>query len=243
MRGNLHTHTTFCDGKDTPEEMVLAAITLGCDTLGFSEHSHVPFDTEGGMAADAKPIYQAEILRLKEKYKDQICILLGVEQDYYSPTSTEGYEYIIGSVHYLHKDGKFLPVDLSRESFLQAAREHYAGDVYALCEDYYNTVAKVYEKTCCNIVGHFDLVTKFNEGNCLFDTAHPRYRAAAQRALDALCAASVTFEINYGAISRGYRTVPYPENWIVEILRERNVPMIETSDCHDQRYLLPEQIK
>ena len=23
---NLHTHTTYCDGKDTPEEMILRAI-------------------------------------------------------------------------------------------------------------------------------------------------------------------------------------------------------------------------
>lgn len=238
MSGNLHTHTTFCDGKDTPEEMVLQALALGCDTLGFSEHSYVPFDAEGGMAADAKSVYQAEIRHLQKKYAGKLRILLGVEQDFYSPESTEGYEYIIGSVHYIYKDGIYLPVDLSRESFMQAVQEHYAGDYYALCEDYYDTVAGVYEKTRCNIVGHFDLVTKFNEGNCLFDTANPRYRAAAQRALDALCAAPVTFEINYGAIARGYRTVPYPENWIQATLLERNAPMIVTSDCHDKNFLM-----
>lgn len=238
MRGNVHTHTTFCDGKNTPEEMVLAALDLGCEVLGFSEHSHVPFDAEGGMAADAKPLYQGEIKRLQEKYKDRIRILLGVEQDYYSPDTTEGYEYVIGSVHYIYKDGVYLPVDLSRESFVRAVQEHYGGDFYALCEDYFAAVAGIYEKTHCNIVGHFDLVTKFNEGNCLFDTAHPRYRAAAAMALDALCQKPVTFEINYGAIARGYRTVPYPESWIQKVLRERNIPMLPTSDCHDKNFLL-----
>lgn len=238
MSGNLHTHTTFCDGKDTPEEMVLQAISLGCTELGFSEHSHVPFDRSGGMAAGAKPAYQAEIRRLQAKYGDKIRIYLGVEQDFYSPTPTDGCEYIIGSVHYIYKDGAYLPVDLSRDSFIRAVQEHFGGDYYALCEEYYDTVAKVYEKTGCSIVGHFDLVTKFNEGNCLFDTKHPRYRAAVMQALDALCAAPVTFEVNYGAIARGYRTAPYPEGWIQEILRERNVPMISTSDCHDKNFLM-----
>lgn len=238
MSGNFHTHTTFCDGKDTPEEMVLHALRLGCTELGFSEHSHVPFDAEGGMAAEIKPLYQAEIHRLQVKYGDKIRIYLGVEQDLYSPTSTDGYEYIIGSVHYLYKDGMYLPVDLSRDSFMQTVQDHFGGDYYALCEEYYTTLAQVYEKTHCNIVGHFDLVTKYNEGNSLFDTAHPRYRAAAIKALDVLCAAPVTFEVNFGAIARGYRTQPYPENWIQDILRKRNIPMISTSDCHDKNFLL-----
>ena len=32
---NFHTHTTFCDGKNTAEEMVRAAITAGCPALGL----------------------------------------------------------------------------------------------------------------------------------------------------------------------------------------------------------------
>ena len=40
-RQNLHTHTTFCDGKDTPEELVEAAIAKGFDSIGFSGHSYM----------------------------------------------------------------------------------------------------------------------------------------------------------------------------------------------------------
>lgn len=39
MRQNLHTHTTFCDGTNTAEEMIQAARELGMDSLGFSGHS------------------------------------------------------------------------------------------------------------------------------------------------------------------------------------------------------------
>ena len=34
MRQDLHTHTTFCDGANTPEEMVQAALAQGLDCLG-----------------------------------------------------------------------------------------------------------------------------------------------------------------------------------------------------------------
>ena len=32
---NLHTHTTFCDGDNTPEELAAAALAAGCEILAF----------------------------------------------------------------------------------------------------------------------------------------------------------------------------------------------------------------
>ena len=43
-KANLHTHTSFCDGKNSPEEMVRSAVEKGFDVLGFSGHSYTPFD-------------------------------------------------------------------------------------------------------------------------------------------------------------------------------------------------------
>ena len=117
-------------------------------------------------------------------------------------------------------------------------RQHYGGDWYALAEDYFAAVSRVYEQTRCQVVGHFDLLTKFNEGDALFSTAHPRYRRAALRALDALAAVPVVFEINTGAMARGYRTEPYPAQWIVAELRHRGIKRILSSDCHSRENLL-----
>ena len=46
IRQNLHTHCTYCDGKNTLEEMVLAAIDKGFSSLGFSSHcfSNLSYD-------------------------------------------------------------------------------------------------------------------------------------------------------------------------------------------------------
>ena len=183
---NYHTHTHFCDGKNSPEEMVLQAISLGCPELGFSGHAPLPPGKGYGMTLENAESYRSEIRRLQEKYAGQIKILLGIEQDYYSETSTEDYDYAIGSVHAVEKDGVYLEVDHTRQIFMDDVKHYYGGDYYAYAEDYYALVADVYRKTGCQIIGHFDLITKFNEGDALFDTGHPRYKAAANNALDAL---------------------------------------------------------
>ncbi|MBO5556674.1 MAG: histidinol-phosphatase [Oscillospiraceae bacterium] len=234
---NYHSHTIWCDGKDRPEDMVLEAIRLGCPELGFSGHSYVDFD-DCCMTREGTEGYIREIHALREKYQDRIRIRLGIEQDFYSSMPTAPYEYVIGSVHYLYREGKYLSVDESRESQVAAVQEYYGGDWYAFAEDYFQTMARVHEKTGCQIVGHFDLLTKFNEGDRLFDTGHPRYRQAALEALDRLCWAPVAFEINTGAMARGYRITPYPAPFLLEELQTRKVPLILSSDCHDKRYLL-----
>lgn len=235
---NYHTHTVYCDGRDTPEELILEAIKLGCPAIGFSGHSFTPFDTSYCMSEEKTGAYVAEVRRLAEKYKDRIKVLCGIEQDFFSPMPTDGYDYVIGAVHYIEKDGAYLPVDESRERQIADVKQYYGGDFYAYCADYYRLVARVYDKTKCKIVAHFDLVTKFNEDGSLFDVADPRYVAAADAALEALLPCPVTFEINSGAIARGYRKTPYPEPRILDVLKKRGARIIKTSDCHDKRFLL-----
>ena len=80
---NLHVHTTFCDGKDTPEEMVKEAISRGFDSLGFSIHS----PRTGSIIEFTRAkidVYKEEILRLKSAYKNDIKVFVGVEQDHYA---------------------------------------------------------------------------------------------------------------------------------------------------------------
>ena len=225
---NYHTHTTFCDGKNTPEEMVQRAIELGFLELGFSTHSDLCKDLEG---------YCREIERLKSAYHDKISIKLGVEYDYYFDVDTSRFDYVIGGVHYLKKCGKLLPLDHSQEKFLPIIDDYYGGDIYSLCEDYFETLSGVYEKTGCDIVAHFDLVTKYNEGDRLFDTSNPRYIKAAEGALRTLMKKPVIFEINTGAIARGYRTAPYPAKPFLDIILSGGGKTILSADCHDKDFL------
>lgn len=234
---DLHTHSLFCDGKNSPEEMVLAAIDKGLDRYGISGHSFVAFDTSCCMPVEDYPKFKAEMERLKEKYRGRIEILCGIEQDYYSEAGTEGFDYIIGSVHYLEVNGDIFSVDDTPAILEEGCRKHFGGDYYALCEAYFDTVSDIVEKTHCDIIGHFDLVTKFNEKGHYFSESHPRYVAAYKRAVEKLVGYGKPFEINTGAMTRGYRSIPYPAPQIVQYIKECGGSLIYASDAHSREHI------
>ena len=233
MLSSYHTHSTYSDGKNTLEEMVLSAIEQGCPEIGFSDHAPMQFACDWSAKVEKIERYKNEILALREKYKDKIKIYLGIEQDYYS-VPAQGYDYIIGSVHFVYKDGEYIPVDINANEVKGYVDRLYGGDVYGYCEDYFKLVKDIYSKTSCNIIGHFDLVTKFNERLPMIDITHPRYVAAVDGALSVLLDTPAIFEINTGAISRGYRTTPYPDNRTVDIIAKSGKPFVITSDTHNK---------
>ena len=237
MYSNYHTHTQFCDGADSPEELVLEAIRMGCPEIGFSGHSFLPGES-WCMSKEGTVQYCNEIHRLQKKYKNQICVRLGIEQDLRSEIDQSCYEYIIGGVHYVPKNGQFYSVDESRDSFINAVMDVWNVDFYAFAEDYYSQVELLWEETHCTITAHFDLVTKYNEGNCLFHTDHPRYLAASDAALNRLISSPCLLEINTGAISRGYRQTAYPEQRIRDRWLAAGNELILSSDCHEKKKLL-----
>ena len=237
IRSDFHVHTFYCDGKDSPEDIVKEAIRLGMKRLGFSGHSYTAFDTEYCMSLDGTQSYMAEINGLKKEYSGQIEILCGIERDYYSDVETEGFDYVIGSVHYVDVDGEFLPIDDSPEAFTNLIHRC-NDDPYDMAERYYALVADVVNKTNADIIGHFDLITKFNEGGKFFDEDNPRYVSACNDALDALLKTGKPFEINTGAISRGWRKTPYPSERILSYIASHNGSVILSSDSHDKATLM-----
>ena len=104
---NLHTHSVYSDGKSQPREIVEEAVRQGLTTLGFSEHSPLPFENNFSVKSEDMPRYVAEIAQLKEEYKDQIDIYCALEADYLTGVSEpfavtkEKYhlDYLIGGVH------------------------------------------------------------------------------------------------------------------------------------------------
>ena len=187
-----------------------------------------------GMKKENIENYRAEVLRLEEKYKDKINIFLGIEQDSFASLEhiPAGARYVIGSVHYVEKDGAYISVDFSSDILRQGVRDLFDGDFLAYAEAYYKEVERVYEKTLCDIVGHIDLLTKFNEIDPLIDIEHPRYKNAALSAAESLARRGLIFEINAGAISRGLRTAPYPSEEILRVIRESGGKITYSSDCH-----------
>ena len=303
---DLHMHTVYCDGADTAEDMIRSAIDKGLKVVGLSGHSFTPHDQSYCMSREDTLRYIEEVNTLREKYAGKIRVLLGLELDYYADTDTTPYDYLIGSVHYLFTDSgwekycrilgseeeadrpdadaaafslvRFTdwtavddePYDLRYFATVQGV------DMMTVAELFYETAGTVVSRTDCDIIGHFDLLTKFNEKYRLspddtvadlskneapagavkfFDTTDPRYEAAWKRAVDRIfeeCAVRYregyrnrletlgilhagdkpVFEINTGAISKGYRTTPYPDSDQREYIRSKGGILILNSDSH-----------
>jgi histidinol-phosphatase (PHP family) len=235
---DLHVHTEFCDGKSTAEEMVEAAIALGCPKIGLSTHSPLAYPSYA-MKPEREDDYRAEIARLKEKYRDKIQVLCGLEVDLYGLPVTKEYDYIIASCHSLSplgEDGRRTDVDGPLDALKAAIDTHFGGDPYAACEDYFAGVARLGERNP-SIIGHFDLIRKYNRGAALFDENHPRYLAAARAAVDALLPLGVPFEVNTGAVARGYRETPYPAAPILAYILSHGGKVILTGDTHKKENL------
>lgn len=228
---DFHTHTQFCDGKSTAEEMVNAALSMGLEKIGFSGHSFAPFDKDYSMSEEGTVEYFKEINALKEKYKGKIQILCGIELDLFSEEPKLPFDYRIGSVHYLKLGDEIITVDAGKEILIKAAKKYFGGDMLSLTEEYYRCVAEFKDRDI-DIIGHIDLITKLNKDNCLFDANSPRYKTAALNACDALLSKNIPFEINTGAISRGYTNHPYPADFILKHIKEKGGSVIFNSDAH-----------
>lgn len=68
-------------------------------------------------------------------------------------------------------------------------------------------------------------------------TTHPAYRRAALDAMEVAFTGCKLLEVNTGNIARGYDTLPYPADFLLDAWREMGGEITLTSDCHDARYL------
>ena len=230
MLANYHTHTTFCDGKNTAEEVVLSAIENGFDAIGFSGHGYTDFDTSYCIT-DMKE-YIFTINSLKEKYKNDIQIYIGVEEDCFCLCDRADFDYIIGSSHYLKMpDGMIRATDLSREYFEQCI-EMYGGDILKLAEGYYMRFCEYIKKRKPDIVGHFDIITKYDENESPRFLTNDKYMKMAENYMKEALSADVIFEVNTGAIARGYRTNPYPQENLLHLMKKEDAKLVLSSDSH-----------
>ncbi len=231
---DIHTHTTYCDGKSTPEEMVKKAIEKGFESIGISGHGYMDFDVSYCMTLEDTKKYVNEINELKKKYP-QTDILLGLERDYYFAPDGQEYDYVIGSVHYVEKNGVRYDVDYY-DVFADNVEKYFDGSFRDFVELYYETVKDVVNKTGADVVGHFDLVAKFNEGNKFFDEDAGWYKKCVIDALEEVSKTKPVFEVNTGAISRGYNKI-YPSEFILKEIKKRGCDVVITSDCHNAETL------
>ncbi|MGO5291201.1 histidinol-phosphatase [Porcincola sp. LCP21S3_C12] len=260
LRANFHTHTTLCDGSSTPEDMARRAVSLGFTQLGFSGH----MDPDNHMDMN---LYRNRIHALQEQYRGKIDILIGIELDtVYNPVYARQVEYTIGSTHFpdvacnrgyegaglqpsnggacepeggRNRSGSERPlsVDASPEDLQLLADRYFGGDFYQLARCYYETEAQVYDRLHCTFIGHFDLITKFNDQMHVLDETDPRYTRPALETMAYLAEEGVPFEINCGAVNRGLKREFYPNSFFLRALHDMGGEILINSDAHQAELL------
>ena len=234
MPANYHTHTTYCDGKNTPEEIVQYAIEYGFSSIGLSGHGFTPFDLRYCMKDTDG--YIKEISRLKNKYAGKIEIYCGVEEDAFSYIDRDKFDYIIGSSHYFNVDGKYYPID-SNYDYFKKCLEVFDYDIIKLSEAYYSNFVDYILSRKPDIVGHFDLITKFDEIDTMRFLNNDDYQKIAKKYINLAADADVLFEINTGAIARNIRKTPYLGEELLYILKEKGSKLVLSSDSHSNETL------
>lgn len=231
---NLHTHTIYDDGRDTPEALTQTAIEKGFDSIGFSGHAHY---ARYSMSKSGTMEYKQEISRLKEKYAGIIDIFCGLEMEMVSDNDLSDYDFVIGSVHYLTCGETAVAFDRSAGEVRQLIDTYFNGNGMAYAEAYYKTLAQLPQYGNFDIIGHFDLITKHADQVEFFDMDSSAYLHAATEAAEALAGKIPYFEINTGAMARGYRMTPYPSVPLIKELKRLGFGAVISSDCHSRDQL------
>lgn len=242
---SYHIHTKFCDGKDSPQKMVTAAINAHVQELGFSAHSAWPLSTHWHLSTIQYTEYIDTIRTLQEKYKGRIRILCGFEADYIpgitAPDSSiykDFYpDYLIGSIHMLRSPSRKVSlglwsVDGPVDEVAQGLAEVFASNGKRAVQHYWHTIREMVSSCDFEIIGHLDLIRKRNGRLRFFDENDGWYKRELAETVRTIARSGKIVELNTGGMARKAIEGLYPSDTLLSLLYKRNVPVTLSSDAH-----------
>lgn len=250
MKINYHTHSSYCDGKATPREMVEFAVAHGFTALGFTGHCPLPF--ENTFSITDYEGYCNEIRALKTEYADRIKIYLGLEMDYvpgmledFSSLIEQGQlEYTIGSVHLIpasntpQGDENLWFIDGPRwERYDDGLFRLFNGDIRRAVRAYFHQQNAMLERNRPTIVGHPDKIVMHNRDR-YFHEDEPWYRDLALETIHLIKELDLICEINTRGIYKGRHADYYPGKWLIQEMKTLRIPVIVSTDAHAPEDLL-----
>ena len=221
-RVDLHNHTTRCNhAEGTVDEYIQKAIELGIDIYGFSEHAPMDFDEKYRLPFCDMEAYTRDILDAKEKYKNDIKILLGYEVDWLPGHMEErilgdDVDYLIGSVHFIDK------WSFDNPEFIGGWKDK---DVDEIWKAYFEATEAMAKSGKFDIVGHLDLIKVFK--------FMPKQdtRLLAKKALKAIKKSNMVLELNAAGLRKPIGEI-YPSKPLLEAAYEMEIPITFSSDAH-----------
>jgi histidinol-phosphatase (PHP family) len=247
LKFNLHTHTRFSDGSSDPEDYIKEAINQGFDTLGFSDHSPVPFENNFAIRQEELENYIQAILKLKNTYSNSkassgLNILLALEIDYIPGITvpvdhyrkTCPFDYFIGSVHLVKNEdsGRLWFIDGPDVAIYDTGLKGiFSGDSKKAVTTYYRQVQEMILTQKPDIVGHLDKIKMYNRDR-YFSEEESWYMKLVEETLDVAFGASCVIEVNTRGVYKKRSSTLFPGPEILKKILVRNIPITLASDAH-----------
>ncbi len=222
MRIDLHNHTSRCNhANGRVDEYIQRAIELGIDIYGFSEHAPMDFDSYYRLKFEEMDDYVNDILEAKERYSNDIKILLGYEVDYLlghmdRRVLNAEVDYLIGSVHFINSWGFDNPEFIG---------EYKNRDIDEIWQEYFDAVEAMANSGEFDIVGHFDLIKVFKY------MPTKDIRLLASKALKAIKKSNMVLEINTAGLRKPIKEI-YPSELLLAEAYSLGIPITFGSDAH-----------
>ena len=230
---NYHTHTFRCghaNGSD--EDYILSAIKAGYRTLGFSDH--VPYREyscpRNRMDWNQLDEYFESLHLLKEKYKGQIDILIGMECEYY-PECIDDYKMIKERADYLLLGQHFSTPDFKEICYFRNLSEEEI-------DGYTDSVVEAIHSGLYTYICHPDVFMNRQEAFT------PACEKAAHLIGKACEEEKLPVELNIRGVMKGKKPFPegemywYPHKNFWKILAQYDLKTVVGIDAHDPNELL-----
>jgi histidinol-phosphatase (PHP family) len=222
---DYHIHTLFSDGKNNLDDYVNEAVKRKIDEIGFSDHIHLQ-KTVWSMNFSDLPNYVSQVLILKKSSK--LSIKTGLEVDFVplkidkliKTINQFNFDYLIGSVHFI---GKWLIDDENQ------IHEWERRDVDQVYQQYFALVQNMANTGLFDIVGHLDLVKKFN--------FRPKKDITdiLLQTVEIISKNRICIEVNTGGLRRGSSHEIYPSEKLLKMCFDNGLPVTLGSDAHSSQ--------
>lgn len=244
---NLHQHTLFSDGKAIPEKYAEMAIELGMTTIGFSEHSPLPFDNAFSLKEENIDAYISQIDALKENYKEQLNIYRALEMDYV-PGMSEDFDfwrerckvdYLIGSIHLVKPEGVdelWFTDGPDYKIYDQGIQDFFHGDIKRAVRQFFHQTNEMIESQHFEIVGHFDKI-KMHNRNRFFSVKDKWYTDLLDETINLIKQKNLIVEVNTRGLYKKRSDALFPDGYALRRVKELDIPVIISSDAHQPHEL------
>lgn len=225
---DYHTHSGLCrHAKDDLEEYIRAAIRLGLDEIGCSDHAPLPgnYDPHHRMTLEEfYSEYAPAVSELSEKYAGRIRIRRSIEIDYLDWATDwnrkfiaeNDFDFVLGSVHFIGPRGQ--------EKALFGP-EYGQEELESLYDSYYQAIAASAKSGMFDIISHCDIIKKFG----FFSSK--RVDELTMEAMTQIRSAGACIEINTSGLRKKEHET-YPSERILSIARDLKIPLTLGSDAH-----------